>query len=89
MQVSLIDETGHAYEIGWIQDGLAVGTWTRTDRDGTLRAEARFDEDGRKHGKWLIYDPTGALHYELEYEHGVRTMARKYAAGELVSYRVQ
>lgn len=56
--------------IGKSKGEVNIGAWEIYDQEGKLSGKGIFDEEGRRQGEWLWYDPNGKISEEENYEKG-------------------
>lgn len=77
IEYKLIDKKGNSVETGFYYNGKMVGTWTSYFPNGKKQYIARF-KNGAKHGKWLTFDTSGRVLYEIYYNEGLRVSATQH-----------
>jgi antitoxin component YwqK of YwqJK toxin-antitoxin module len=63
-------ENGDVKAQGKYLDGIMQGKWIFNKKEGYLWQVGHFDEFGKQHGPWVVYDKNGAVQKEKYFEHG-------------------
>lgn len=83
-------DNGNIEEIGCLNDQKRkIGSWSHYNVDGKKIAGLSFDNQGNKHGQWLIWDDNGVLRAQMRYQHGNRIGKWSVwnSSGDLVNQR--
>lgn len=51
-------------------DGVMQGKWLFNKKEGYLWQVGYFDDDGKQHGTWVVYNKDGSVQKEKHFEHG-------------------
>ena len=51
-------------------DGNMQGKWIFNKKEGYLWQIGHFDDDGKQHGSWTVYNQDGSIQKEKQFEHG-------------------
>jgi antitoxin component YwqK of YwqJK toxin-antitoxin module len=51
-------------------DGLMQGKWIFNKKEGYLWQIGHFDDQGKQHGLWVVYNQDGSVQKEKHFEHG-------------------
>lgn len=71
-------KSGKLKEIARFKNGTPHGQWQEFDKDETLVSEGYYI-NGKKSGKWLVYNEIDKKVYEVTYKNNLRVETREWA----------
>lgn len=63
-------ENGEIKAQGKQVGGNMQGKWIFNKKEGYLWQIGHFDDNGKQHGLWTVYNPDGSVQKEKHFEHG-------------------